>query len=144
MENFKTYTVENTTNEDLICRFFGSNNYLLQANFGSDIGLHILPCDSSECYIELLQDSANGLTVNLIDLSSESDVIPNSISVIEQNPASKILSENIIDVIKLRQEEMCFWIAQIRKSIPINHSSHLEFKVTAKSKIILSIGFTKK
>ncbi len=144
MENFKTYTIENTTNNDLDCRFFGWDNYLLRANFGSDIGLNILPCDSSECYLELLQDSTNGLTINLIDISSSSDIIPDSIYVIEQNPASKILSEKIIPIEKSCQGNICLWMGSIRKNISINPSTHIKFKIIAKSKIILSIGFSKK
>ena len=49
--------ISNTTGADATCVLFGSNIYLLSANFGSDAGVTVTPSQAGVAYLQLLQQS---------------------------------------------------------------------------------------
>lgn len=52
-------SITNSTAGTLNCVLFGSNQYLLTANYGSAVGISVVPSQSNVSYLEVLQQSAS-------------------------------------------------------------------------------------
>ena len=51
-------SITNSTPNPLLATLFGKNQYLLTPNFGSAVGITVIPSQSNVTYLELLQQSA--------------------------------------------------------------------------------------
>lgn len=147
---------ENTTNENKSAILFGSNQYMLSPNFGSDIGVNIKSDWENSPYIYYLKRSevspyiiykmrvkgkykdlknliitykAQGLKGNLM-------IIPNFIG----NELDKITSIGLEKGIGIDDEKE--YVVDIETNYNINAESHLSFNLSPFGKVVLLL-FTK-
>lgn len=128
---------------------FGTNNYLLTPNFGSDIPITVTPQQTNVAYIEVLQQSAHQpFVTRVISFKGKIDVIRDIVLTYTQKDANgtmyqcPIVIEKLMDIGKVdlndteNDQSVDIKIKQV-----IDGNSQISFQLKPESKVYIHIFY---
>jgi len=133
-------SITNSTPNPLLCTLFGMNQYLLTPNFGSAVGITVVPSQSNVTYLELLQQSASQpFETSLLRIQSVNTAqITNIITITSKDANGQLCQIPLITQSYFSANQFQSGILDIPFALRIDGNTNLQFNVLGNTTVIMT------
>lgn len=133
-------SITNSTAGQLTAIIFGYNKYLLSTNFGSAVGIEVVPSQANVSYLELLQQSASQpFETSLIRIqSSNTTQVTQIINVVNKDANGQECTIPVITQSYFSANQFQSGIIDVPYSLKIDGNAYLQYPVLANTTVVMT------
>jgi hypothetical protein len=133
-------SITNSTPNPLLCTLFGMNQFLLTPNFGSAVGITVIPSQSNVTYLELLQQSSSQpFETSLLRIQSVNTAqITNIITITSKDANGQLCQIPLITQSYFSANQFQSGILDIPFALRIDGNTNLQFNVLGNTTVIMT------
>lgn len=133
-------SITNSTPNPLLCTLFGMNQYLLTPNFGSAVGITVIPSQSNVTYLELLQQSASQpFETSLMRIQSVNTAqITQIITITSKDANGQLCQIPLITQSYFSANQFQSGILDIPFALRIDGNTNLQFTVLGNTTVVMT------
>lgn len=133
-------SITNSTPNPLLATLFGKNQYLLTPNFGSAVGITVIPSQSNVTYLELLQQSADmPFETSLIRIQSVNTAqITQILTITSKDANGQLCQIPLITQSYFSANQFQSGILDIPFGLRIDGNTNLQFSVLGNTTVVMT------
>lgn len=134
-------SITNSTVTPLTATLFGMNQYLLTPNFGSAVGITVIPSQTNVSYLELLQQSASQpFETSLIRIQSTNTAqITQIITITSKDANGQLCQIPLITQSYFSANQFQSGILDVPYAVKIDGNTNLQFTVLGSTTVVITL-----